>query len=183
MGLTLVVGGARSGKSSFAVELGRRFQAAERGRVTVVATAPPSDDEMRQRIERHASERPADWHTVEEQLDLSRVLDEAGPGLIIVDCLTLWTSNMMWDGRTDVSIREQAGVDARRAALRSDPTVVVSNDVGLGIVPDNEVARRYRDVHGAVNQQWARAADTTLLLVAGQAVRLESPWSLLGETF
>jgi adenosyl cobinamide kinase/adenosyl cobinamide phosphate guanylyltransferase len=183
MGLTFLVGGARSAKSSFAVDMGRRFQADGRGPVTFVATAPASDDEMRRRIEHHLAERPADWHTLEEQIDLGGVLVGVGTGLIIIDCLTLWTSNMMWAGRTDADIIGQAESDAQLAARRSDPVVVVSNDVGLGIVPDNDVARRYRDVHGAVNQRWARAAGTTLLLVAGQALRLETPWSLLDDPF
>ena len=107
---------------------------------------------------------------------------EAAPeGLVIIDCMTLWTSNLMWDGRSDHYIRNRATSDAAGMALRRDPVVVITNEVGLGIVPDNALARRYRDVHGFVNQEWAAAADTVLHLVAGRATKLEDPWTLLGN--
>ncbi|MFT4864489.1 MAG: adenosylcobinamide kinase/adenosylcobinamide-phosphate guanylyltransferase [Ilumatobacter sp.] len=181
MSLTVLIGGARSGKSSLAVDIGRRYQAGCSGLVSFIATAPASDDDMRQRIERHVDERPDDWQTVEEQLDLAAAVEAAPKGLIIIDCLTLWTSNLMWDGRDDRHIRGQAATTAAAAALRTDPVVVITNEVGLGIVPDNDVARRYRDIHGFVNQKWAAAADTVLLLVAGRATKLEDPWTLLSD--
>jgi adenosyl cobinamide kinase/adenosyl cobinamide phosphate guanylyltransferase len=136
---------------------------------------------MRQRIERHVNERPANWQTIEEQLNLTTALDAAPEGLIIIDCLTLWTSNLMWDGRSDQYIRNQAITDAAGVGLRSDPVVVITNEVGLGIVPENTLARRYRDVHGFVNQTWAAAADTVLHLIAGRATKLEDPWTLLDD--
>lgn len=136
---------------------------------------------MRRRIERHVDERPANWHTIEEQLDLTTAIEAAPAGLIIIDCLTLWTSNLMWDGRNDQYIRSQATNGAAGVALRNDPVVVITNEVGLGVVPENALARRYRDVHGFVNQEWAAAADTVLHLVAGRATRLEDPWTFLGD--
>jgi adenosylcobinamide kinase/adenosylcobinamide-phosphate guanylyltransferase len=102
-------------------------------------------------------------------------------GLIIIDCLTLWTSNLMWNGRSDQYIRNQTTTDAASVGLRSDPVVVITNEVGLGIVPENALARRYRDVHGFVNQEWAAAAETVLHLVAGRATKLEDPWTLLDD--
>jgi len=181
MSLTVLIGGARSGKSSLAVDIGHRYQTACSGPVSFIATAPAIDEDMRQRIERHVDERPADWQTIEELLDLAAAVEAAHEGLVIIDCLTLWTSNLMWDGRSDQDIREQAAATAAAVALRTHPVVVVTNEVGLGIVPENDVARRYRDIHGFVNQKWAAAADTVLHLVAGRATTLEDPWTLLGE--
>jgi adenosyl cobinamide kinase/adenosyl cobinamide phosphate guanylyltransferase len=183
MSLTLLIGGARSGKSALAVEMGRRFAARSETPVTFVATAPSSDDDMAQRIARHAAERPASWSTVEEQSDLVRVLETAPHGMLIVDCLTLWTSNLMFMECSDDDIRDRASLAATIAAERSGQVVVVTNEVGLGIVPDNDMARRYRDLHGWVNQQWARAAHMALHLVAGRAMPLQDPWTLLGDTF
>ena len=181
MSLTVLIGGARSGKSSLAVDIGRRYQAGRSGPVSFIATAPAIDDDMRQRIERHVEERPADWQTIEELLDLAAAVEAAPEGLVIIDCLTLWTSNLMWDGRSDHYIRNRATSDAAGMALRRDPVVVITNEVGLGIVPDNALARRYRDVHGFVNQTWAAAADTVLHLIAGRATKLEDPWTLLDD--
>ena len=132
-------------------------------------------------IARHVDERPADWQTIEEQLNLTTAVEAAPDGLIIIDCLTLWTSNLMWDGRSDQYIRNQAATDAAGVATRTDPVVVITNEVGLGIVPDNALAQRYRDVHGFVNQTWAAAADTVLHLIAGRATKLEDPWTLLDD--
>ena len=181
MSLTVLIGGARSGKSSLAVDIGRRYQAVSSSPVSFIATAPTIDDDMRQRIERHVNERPANWQTIEEQLNLTTALDAVPEGLIIIDCLTLWTSNLMWDGKSDQYIRNQATTDAAGVGLRCDPVVVITNEVGLGIVPENALARRYRDVHGFVNQTWAAAADTVLHLIAGRATKLEDPWTLLDD--
>lgn len=182
MTLTLLFGGARSGKSSLAVEMGRRFT----GPVTYVATAPPAmvaaatvtgvDDDLVNRIERHRAERPDDWTTIEEQTDLEGTLSSIPSGMVIVDCLTLWTSNLMWDGRGDAHIRERAKGAAAVAAQHADPVVVISNEVGLGIHPESDLARRYRDTLGWVNQEWARASTTSLFLVAGRALLLDDPW-------
>lgn len=179
MALTLLLGGARSGKSSLAVDIGRRHA----GPVTFVATAPSSaldpvgtDDDMQHRIARHRAERPAEWTTIEETVDLRGALSGCADSLVIIDCLTLWTSNMMWDGVDDVAIADQAEEVAALAAHRSAPVVVISNEVGMGVHPETDLGRRYRDLLGRVNQTWAAAAETTLLLVAGRAMRLDDPW-------
>lgn len=182
MTLTLLLGGARSGKSALAVELGRRHAAAG-GDVVYLATAPRIDDDMDRRIERHRRERPADWRTLEEERDLTDALDRAGDALAIVDCLTLWTSNLSWHGATDEEVVARAADDARRASSRPAPTVVISNEVGLGVHPETELGLRFRDLLGRVNQAWAAVADTTLLLVAGRAVRLDEPLSSVPLTF
>jgi adenosylcobinamide kinase / adenosylcobinamide-phosphate guanylyltransferase len=171
--LTLLIGGARSGKSSMAVELGRRHD----GPVTVIATLVPADDALVGRVARHRAERPA-WPTIEEPHDLVGALGRAD-GLAIVDCLTLWVSNLMLRGDEDDAIDDAAAVAAGAAAQRGEPTVVVSNEVGLGVHPENELGLRYRDVLGRVNQRFAARADTSLLLVAGRAMALGDPWSLL----
>jgi len=181
MSSTLLLGGARSGKSAFAVELGRAWPDG----VTYVATAPPIDDDMRDRIRRHRSERPATWSTVEEPVDLGDALvavDERTAGdLVIIDCLTLWVSNLMWAGRSDEQIETAAGRTAQYCARRTAPVVTISNEVGLGVHPETELGRRYRDVLGRVNQRWADVADRSLLMVAGRAIRLESAGDLAAD--
>lgn len=183
-GLTLLVGGARSGKSTLAVELGRRHAAAG-GAVVFVATAPriAGDADLDQRIRRHQAERPG-WPTVEEPTALVDALHALPAGdaapLLIVDCLTLWVSNLLYGGSDDEDVRGRATELAAAMAGRAAPTVVISNEVGLGIHPGNELGRRYRDLLGHVNQHVAAAADTTLLLVAGRALRLDDPIALLG---
>lgn len=180
MSLTVLVGGARSGKSTLAVEIGRRFDDNhDDATITFVATAPRSDDDMDRRIDRHIAERPESWVTVEEQTDLAGTIKRAAPGLVIVDCLTLWTANLMWADHSDAQISEQATSAAQASIDHSGDVVVVSNEVGLGIVPDNEMARRYRDLHGRVNQQFVVHADRSLYLVAGRATPLVDPWTLL----
>ncbi len=174
-GLTLLIGGARSGKSDLAVQIGLRHS----GPVTFIATAQRFDDDMARRIERHQADRP-DWPTVEAPVELRRALsDVANDHLVIIDCLTLWVSNMMLEEWTDEAVHEYATATAVAAAERIAPTVVVTNEVGLGIHPTNELGRQYRDLLGRINRIWAGAAGTTLFLVAGRAVPLHDPWEFL----
>lgn len=171
--LTLLIGGARSGKSSLAVELGRRHD----GPVTFIATLVPFDDVLRERASRHRDGRPG-WPTIEEPHDLGGALASAD-GLAIVDCLTLWVNNLVFRGDTDDQIEGAADSAASTAASRDKPTIVITNEVGLGVHPETELGLRYRDLLGRVNQRWAQRADRSLLLVAGRAVALEDPWTLL----
>ncbi len=173
--LTLLIGGARSGKSDLAVQIGERHD----GDVTFVATARRFDDDMSSRIERHRAERPP-WPTVEAPVELRRVFaDIADDHLVIVDCLTLWVSNMMLEEWSESAIADYSAATVAAAAARGGPTVVVTNEVGLGIHPANELGRQYRDLLGRVNRQWAQAADRSLFLVAGRALRLHDPWEYL----
>ncbi len=177
MTLTVLLGGARSGKSSIAVELGRRH----RGPVSFIATAPPVDADMEERIERHRLERPASWSTVEEPTELYEALDATShDALVIIDCLTLWVSNLMYAGRSDADVCDLASAASALAASRPAPVVAISNEVGMGIHPETTLGRRYRDLLGRVNQRFAASADTSLLLVAGRAIALDDPWKLLG---
>jgi adenosyl cobinamide kinase/adenosyl cobinamide phosphate guanylyltransferase len=159
--LTLVLGGARSGKSRYAESL----VAALPPPWIYVATAQAGDAEMAERIAAHRARRGANWRTVEAPCDLAAALTDAEDRLpVIVDCLTLWLSNRMLAG---------ADIDAETAQLetalagRRAPVVLVSNEVGLGIVPDNALARRFRDLQGRLNQRMAARAGRVVLMVAG----------------
>lgn len=170
MSLVLLLGGARSGKSALAVDAGRQYD----GDVVFVATAEPRDRAMAARIRRHQIERPPTWTLVEEPVEvLSVPALSADDGLVIVDCLTLWVANLIERGRTDDEIFAAAGLLVARAHERRDPVLVVSNEVGLGVVPANELARRYRDVLGRVNGSFAAEASRSFLVVAGRGVSLE----------
>lgn len=173
--ITLLIGGARSGKSALAVELGRRHD----GPVTFIATCEPTDRDLAARIVRHRDERP-DWPTIEEPVALASVLaDVEAEQFVIVDCLTLWVSNLMGEDMTDTEIEARSELTAEVAAVRPGPTVVVTNEVGLGIHPETALGRRYRDLLGRVNQQWAARAETSLFLVAGRALTLHDPSQVL----
>jgi adenosyl cobinamide kinase/adenosyl cobinamide phosphate guanylyltransferase len=156
--LTLVLGGARSGKSRHAEAL----VTARPGPWTYVATAQAFDPEMQERIDAHRRMRTPGWITVEAPLDLAAALEAPRPAL--VDCLTLWLTNVLLAER-DVD----ADVAALLATLasRTSPCVLVSNEVGLGIVPDNALARRFRDAAGVLHQRLAAQADRVVLLIAG----------------
>ncbi len=177
MALTLLIGGAGAGKSRLAA----RLVAVRGGSVVVVATAEGRDEEMAERIRRHREHRPAAWETVEEPVDLERALasipEEA---TILLDCLTLWVSNLIEQGLSNEDIEDRAAKTAAVAAARTSGTVAVSNEVGAGVVPTNSLARRYRDLLGRVNAIWAEAADRSALVVAGRILPLAGPEALLG---
>ena len=167
MGYVLVLGGARSGKSDLALRLGL-----ESGRdVTFIATATAGDHEMSQRIARHRASRPEGWTTLEAPVQLCEAVNGATAGdFVIVDCLTLWVANLLGAGREADEVRAMAEEASRVMAGRDG--VVVTNEVGLGIVPANEVARAFRDVLGGVNTIFADASHRALFMVAGQALEL-----------
>jgi len=168
MTLTLLIGGARSGKSKLAL----RLAAEQSSPVVFVATAQSGDAEMAGRIAVHRSERPAEWRTIEEPLFLCETIAEVeSTACLIVDCLTLWTANALEALGSDETAA-QAATAADAASARPGWTIVVTNEVGLGIVPDNALGRSYRDLLGRVNTIWAEAADQVYLLVAGRALAL-----------
>jgi adenosylcobinamide kinase / adenosylcobinamide-phosphate guanylyltransferase len=170
--LTLLLGGARSGKSALAV----RLAVASDRSVVFLATAEARDDEMAERIRRHRDARPSAWTTVEVPLALGDALRDLAPDeCVVLDCLSLWVSNEMEAGAHDDAIEAEARSVAGTLASRSAPAVVISNEVGLGIVPVNELARRYRDVLGRVNVAFAEASDAAYFVVAGRALPLEEP--------
>jgi len=176
MAMTLLLGGAASGKSRSAAAL-----AARTGRsVTVIATAEALDGEMTARIARHRRERPQGWAVIEEPLDLTGAVERAR-GATIVDCLTLWVSNLLGDDLGDEEIADRAAAAAKACAARPEPTIVISNEVGSGIVPMHPLARQYRDVLGRVNAMFADEADVVALMVAGRAMRLSTTLTDLEE--
>jgi adenosylcobinamide kinase/adenosylcobinamide-phosphate guanylyltransferase len=163
--ITLVLGGARSGKSSYAQQL-----ASSCDKVTFIATAQPSDDEMRMRIQRHRQERPATWPTVEVQVDLDLAIARHSPAseILLVDCLALYAANLMTlEHNNEEKIQER--VDRLCQALHSaeSSVVLVSNEVGSGVHPSHPSGRFFRDLLGRINQQVAQLADNVLLMVAG----------------
>ena len=167
--LTLILGGARSGKSRHAQTLAEASGLA----VTVVATARAGDSEMAQRIARHRAERPAHWHTVEEPLALADTLARHAEAsrIQVVDCLTLWLLNLLEAGE-DVFPRERAELLAVLPGLAGD-VVLVANEVGLGVVPLGELSRRFVDEAGRLNQALAGIADAVVLVAAGLPLYLK----------
>jgi adenosylcobinamide kinase/adenosylcobinamide-phosphate guanylyltransferase len=159
--LTLVLGGARSGKSRYA----EQAVMASPSPWIYVATAEPFDDEMRARIAEHQSRRGEDWHTIDAPTDLAGAIEDAPEDQpVLVDCLTLWLNNLMF---RKINIDTAVGNHEAALAGREAPTVLVSNEVGFGIVPDNAEARRFRDLQGRLNQRIAALAGRVVLMVAG----------------
>ncbi len=172
--LTLVLGGVRAGKSRYAQMLAQAGQ-----RVLFVATAEAGDPEMAARIQAHQAERPADWDTLEEPLDLAMALARRMPDYdtVLLDCLTLWVSNRLLKGgdtgQTTLDIPAASDRLLRLYEQGNASWIVVSNEVGLGVMPANDLARSYADALGRVNQIFAAAADDVILMVAGVPVNIK----------
>lgn len=166
--LTVITGGARSGKS----RLAERFAASAGGPVTVIATAEALDADMADRIAAHRLARDPDWDVIEAPVELAEALGSVtGSTSVVVDCLTLWVANML--ERSDVEIIELAQSVASVAVRRAGATIVVTNEVGGGIVPGNQTARRYRDLLGVVNRTFVDLSGQSFLAVAGRVVALK----------
>jgi adenosylcobinamide kinase / adenosylcobinamide-phosphate guanylyltransferase len=171
--VTLITGGSRSGKSAHALTLAQADPALSRR--YFIATAEALDDEMRDRIARHRADRPASFITLEAPLDLLGALAQLDDhaDIAVIDCLTLWVANLLGRGESDDGVF--AAADALAASLTVAPfkTIVVTGEVGSGIVPENPLARRFRDLLGWTNQRVARAADELLLMTAGYPLRVK----------
>ena len=170
--ITLVIGGCRSGKSSHALDLAETTSHSDR---VFVATCVPHDDEMKDRVARHQRDRNATWQTVEAPVDLPAVIhDHARPGgVLLIDCLTLWVSNLMGISEDPDVLRGYAADLVRALKQSRGPVVIVTNEVGCGIVPENRLARLFRDVVGWVNQAVAAGADRVVWTVAGIPVTIK----------
>ncbi|MGF7179196.1 bifunctional adenosylcobinamide kinase/adenosylcobinamide-phosphate guanylyltransferase [Tunturiibacter psychrotolerans] len=169
--ITLVLGGVRSGKSRYAQQLAER-----ESHVIFVATAKASDDEMHHKIERHRRERPAEWLTVEEPLELVQVLEQRARDcdVMVVDCLTVFAANLLeTEGDDQDAIERRVGALCVALQSASCSVVLVSNEVGSGVVPAYPLGRRYRDLLGEINQSVARIADDVVLMVAGLPLALK----------
>ena len=169
---TLILGGVRSGKSRLAEQLARESGLP----VTYVATATASDGEMDARIAMHRQRRPAEWGLIEEPLALPAVLDaHCAPGhCVLVECLTLWLANLLWaeeDGRLEA---ELAALDALLPRLPGQ-VIFVGNEINMGVIPVNDLARRYGDLAGSLHQRIAAHAERVVLTVAGLPLVLKGP--------
>jgi adenosylcobinamide kinase/adenosylcobinamide-phosphate guanylyltransferase len=166
--ITFITGGARSGKSSFALEQASGIA----GKKAYIATAEALDEEMRKRIEDHRKQRGKEWDTFEEPLMIAEVIKKIGDryDTLVLDCLTLWLSNIM---HANLSI--EAEIERLISSLLSHQTSVfiVSNEVGMGIVPENEMARKFRDMTGMLNQKVAGVADEVYIVIAGIPLRIK----------
>ena len=175
--VAFICGGAKSGKSRFAQNLAESLP----GPRLYVATGEALDEEMQARIARHQQDRGPEWQTREEPLALAPVLRESNGryGVILVDCLTMWLSNLL--------TRQESELDGERRRLGEvlqalyTPVILVSNEVGWGIVPDNPLARRFRDVAGGLHQEIAALADVAVLVVSGLPVYLKGRKNLSNE--
>ena len=173
--MIFVTGGARSGKSRMAVEALQSWP----GEVTYIATARATDEEMSDRIAAHRRGRPGTWGLIEESEDLRGALD-ATPGscAVIIDCLTLWVAALM-ETRSDAEILSLSDSASGIVAMREAPVIVISNEVGSGLVPMSPLGRRFRDLQGVVNQTWSGRAVDSFLVVAGRALPLVPGASLI----
>jgi len=169
---TLVIGGCRSGKSSHALSLAAEIGARPKA---FVATCTAQDEEMRSRIQRHQQERGAEWQTLEVPIELGAAIVSRGgkAGLMLIDCLTLWISNMMMAEADNATILNECQKLCEILKDPPCPIILVSNEVGAGIVPENALARRYRDLAGWVNQRVAGACHRVIWMVAGIPVTIK----------
>ncbi|NTU98016.1 MAG: bifunctional adenosylcobinamide kinase/adenosylcobinamide-phosphate guanylyltransferase [Chlorobiaceae bacterium] len=165
-----VTGGARSGKSSFALQIAETYT----NRV-FLATAEPFDDEMEKRIARHREERKGKFLTLEEPVYLERILQNLpeGSGVVLLDCLTVWAGNLMHHFGTTSEIDRRIDTFLDQLSRVFCDMVIVSNEVGMGIVPENAMARRFRDIAGIINQKVASTADEAYFLCSGMPLKLK----------
>lgn len=174
--LYFVTGGAASGKSTFAEKVVRATGKPK----TYVATMQPYDDEMRAKLEKHQQQRGGDWTTIEAQIDIVSVLDQASADdIILLDCVTLWLTNVLL-GDHDVDAACDALVNALLTCACD--VVVVSNEVGMGIVPDNALSRKFRNAQGKVNQMIAARADVVMTVISGLPLVLKGSYDPVSAT-
>jgi adenosylcobinamide kinase/adenosylcobinamide-phosphate guanylyltransferase len=168
--ITLIIGGARSGKSAFACRLAARHK-----KVAFIATGQPRDKEMKKRIRVHKSSRPETWATFEEPEQLETLLKKLKPGfdIILIDCLTLWVSNLLLKKTKETDILDTFRATLALLKKKKCPSVIVSNEVGLGLVPLTPLGRKFRDIAGRVNQCAAEMADDVFLTVSGIPVKIK----------
>lgn len=170
--LLLVTGGARSGKSHYAVERASAWGS----RILYVATCEPEDDEMRERVRRHQAERPGTWTTLEPRHDMVAAVRREGPRFdgILLDCLTLFVSRLLVSGCDELATVQQAEDLCLACAATPCPVAIVTNEVGWGVVPEAPLGRLFRDAAGRANQVAARYAQEVVLLVCGLPVVVKS---------
>ena len=170
--ITFIIGGCKSGKSRHALELAHRFQTSKK---IFIATGVAFDDEMKERIRRHQNERRPEWKTIEAPIKPGDAVQENSgkEAIILVDCLTFWINNLLMENLNSAEISDQADLFIQNLLSAEGPVIVVSNEVGEGIVPESPLARRFRDLAGAVNQKMASCADQVIWMVAGIPVLIK----------
>ena len=170
--LIFIIGGCRSGKSKHALQTAEKMPG---NRKIYIATCVPQDNEMKQRVARHQKERSQNWVTVEEPLHLPQALLENSPkaDVMLVDCLTLWVSNLLMETDDEEKLEEAISQLIDTLEKATCPIVLVSNEVGTGIVPENRLARQYRDIIGLANQAVAKTAGKVIWMVAGIPVTVK----------
>jgi adenosylcobinamide kinase/adenosylcobinamide-phosphate guanylyltransferase len=172
--IELFIGGCRSGKSATALHHANQMGAR---RKIFIATCRPLDAEMDARIKRHRRERDKSWETFEEPIEIAALIREhnAPRSVILVDCLTLWLTNLILADADDDAVRQRIEMLQTALSEARGPVLLVANEVGLGIVPDNAMSRRFRDWAGSLNQEMARGAQRVVLTVAGIPVSIKPP--------
>jgi adenosylcobinamide kinase/adenosylcobinamide-phosphate guanylyltransferase len=170
--IVFVIGGCRSGKSSHALQTAEKMPG---NRKIYLATCVPQDDEMKQRVAKHQKERSQNWVTVEEPLHLPEVILENSlkADVMLVDCLTLWVSNLLMETDDEKQLEKRIAQLIGSLEKATGPIVLVSNEIGTGIVPENKLARQYRDIIGLVNQAVAKTASKVIWMVAGIPVTVK----------
>ena len=171
--IIFVIGGCRSGKSTYALQTAEKVPAE---RKIYIATCVPQDDEMKKRVAKHQTVRSQSWTTIEEPLKLPETIlqNNNRADVILIDCLTLWVSNLLMETSDEKKIEEAISQLIDTLEKATCPVVLVSNEVGSGIVPENPLARQYRDIIGLANQAVAKTADKVIWMVAGIAVSVKS---------
>jgi len=163
--IIFILGGARSGKSNYAIKLAKKSGE----KVTFIATCLPLDSEMKQRIKLHKKGRPSQWQTFEAPYNINAILKKSGHhfNTIIIDCLTLLISNLISQNLSDKAIEARITKMLHEITKLKCNVIIVANEVGLGIVPMNKLARRFRDIAGRINQQVAQQADKVIFMASG----------------
>jgi adenosylcobinamide kinase / adenosylcobinamide-phosphate guanylyltransferase len=170
--IIFVIGGCRSGKSSFALDQANKIKGKNK---YFIATSVPSDSEMEKRVEKHQQERGQAWHTIEEPIKIHEKIDQYSlkADVILVDCLTLWMSNLLFHSYDSAQV-DTAIMHLEASLGNCDcPVFLVSNEVGCGIVPENKLARQFRDFAGMANQRIAKVADKVVMTIAGIDVQIK----------
>lgn len=172
--IELYIGGCRSGKSTAALQRANQFRAR---RKLFIATCQAWDDEMRARIERHRQERDKAWETLEEPIEIAALIrrHSTSQTVILIDCLTLWMTNLILGETDDAAIKQHIEDLESGLSEASGPVLLVANEVGMGLVPDNAMSRRFRDWAGSLNQKMAQSAQRVVLTVAGIPVPIKTP--------
>jgi adenosylcobinamide kinase/adenosylcobinamide-phosphate guanylyltransferase len=170
--IIFVIGGCRSGKSQYALQTAEKMSG---NRKIYIATCVPYDDEMKQRVAKHQTARGQSWTTVEEPMHLPVAISERSQeaDVILVDCLTLWVSNLLMETNDEDELEETISQLTDTLEKATCPIVLVSNEIGTGIVPENRLARQYRDIIGLANQAVAKAAGKVIWMVAGIPVSIK----------